>query len=102
MTSNNNDSIVEVGLELYKIMLKNLKKQSNLELIFGENLNRLAENTKNISESINISKDSLEEIVSGIDNITEAGKTTRNSLNESNEILNSNKKRVEDLNTQAN
>ena len=44
----------------------------------------------------------MEEIVSGIDNITEAGKTTRNSLNESNEILNSNKKRVEDLNTQAN
>ena len=57
------NDIIEIGLELYKLMLKELKKQGKMEFDFGINLNELTNDSQNIHESISFSKKSLEEIL---------------------------------------
>lgn len=95
------EKFVVIGLELYEIMIKSLKKQGKVEFAFGENLNNLTHDSKNIQESISTSKDNLDEIVLGIEKIINASTLTKETLIESSEILNSNNKRIEDLSNQT-
>ncbi len=93
--------VLETSEELYNIMLKALKKQSKEEYYFGEKVLEVARDSKEINESIHLSKENLNEIVFGIENINKAGELTKESLKENRNILENNGKKVDELNEQV-
>lgn len=95
------NDIIEIGLELYKLMLKELKKQGKMEFDFGINLNELTNDSQNIHESISFSKKSLEEILEGMEKIRQASESTKISLESGSEIIISNNDKISELNQQT-
>lgn len=95
------NDIIEIGLELYKLMLKELKKQGKMEFDFGINLNELTNDSQNIHESISFSKESLEEILAGMEKIRQASENTKISLESGSEIIISNNDKISELNHQT-
>ncbi len=95
------NDIIEIGLELYKLMLKELKKQGKMEFDFGINLNELTNDSQNIHESISFSKESLEEILAGMEKIRQASENTKISLESGSEIIISNNNKISELNHQT-
>lgn len=95
------NDIIEIGLELYKLMLKELKKQGKMEFDFGINLNELTNDSQNIHESISFSKESLEEILEGMEKIRQASENTKISLESGSQIIISNNDKISELNHQT-
>lgn len=95
------NDIIEIGLELYKLMLKELKKQGKMEFDFGINLNELTNDSQNIHESISFSKESLEEILAGMEKIRQASENTKISLESGSQIIISNNDKISELNHQT-
>lgn len=82
-------------------MLKELKKQGKMEFDFGINLNELTNDSQNIHESISFSKESLEEILAGMEKIRQASENTKISLESGSEIIISNNNKIFELNHQT-
>jgi methyl-accepting chemotaxis protein len=95
------EKLIETGISLYEIMLRTIKKQGKIESEFTKTLEILTDNSNNIQGSLNISKDNLREVVDSIKNIDNAGKLTKNSLEESSMILHKSNDKIEDLNKQT-